>query len=120
MITSIHGRRGRAVKLKSNRYQLAADILIKRNFNSFIWKQCVQDAYTRYRDFHNNESLRERIAKTLHSITIEHPSKSGKLNEIGKIFPDLNKYTLTTTISCMIDDVEAIQSFQTNGSKPIL
>ena len=36
MITSIHTRRGRAVKLKSNWYQLAVDILIKRNFNSFI------------------------------------------------------------------------------------
>ena len=63
---------------------------------------------TRYRDFHNNECPRERIEKPLHSVTIEHSSKSGKLNEIGRIFPDSNKYTLTTTISCMIDDVEAI------------
>ena len=49
---------------------------------------------------------------------MKHPSKSGKLNEVGKIFLDLfdlNKYTLTTMISCMIDDVEAIQSFQNNG-----
>ena len=98
------------------------DILMKRNFDSHIWKQCIQNDSTRYRDFHNNESLRERIAKPLHSVTIEHPSKSWKLNEIGKIFPDLfdlNKYTLTTTISCMIDNVEAIQSFQNNGSKPM-
>ena len=36
MITSIHTRRGRVVKLKSNRYQLVVDILIKRNFNSVI------------------------------------------------------------------------------------
>ena len=115
MITSIHARRGRAVKLKSNRYQLAVDILIKRNFKSFIQKQCDQDDSTKYKDFHKIENLREKIAKPLHSVTIEHPSKSGKLNEIGKIFPDLNKYTLTTTISYMIDDVEAIQSFQNNG-----
>ena len=77
---------------------------------------------TRYKYFYKIKNLREKIAKPLHSVTIEHPSKSGKLNEIGKIFPylfDLNKYTLTTTISCMIDDVEVIQSFQNNGSKPI-
>ena len=57
--------------------------------------------------------MRERIAKLLHSVTIEHLSKLGKLNEVGKIFPDLfdlNKYTLTTVIFCMIDDVDAIQS----------
>ena len=56
------------------------------------------------------------------SVTIKHPSKLGKLNKVGKIFPDLvdlNKYTLTTIISCMIDDVEAIQSFQNNGSEPM-
>ena len=106
MITSIHVRRGRAVKLKSIRCQVAVD-----KFDSCIWRQCIQDYSTRYRDFHNNESPRERIAKPLHSVTIEHLSKSGKLNEIGKIFPDLfdlNKYTLATTISRIIDDVEAI------------
>lgn len=112
MITSIHARRGRAVNLKSTRCQVAID-----KFDSYIWRQCIQDYSTRYGDFHNKESLRERIAKPLHSVTIEHPSKSGKLNEIGKIFPDLNKYTLTPTISYMIDDFEAIQSFQNNGSK---
>ena len=109
MITSIHARRGRVVKLKSHRYELVVDILINRNFNSF-----------RYKDFHKIKNLREKIAKPLHSITIEHPSKSRKLNEVGKIFPDLfdlNKYTLTTTLSCMIDDVETIQSFQNNGYK---
>jgi hypothetical protein len=56
----------------------------------------------------------------LHSVTIEHPSKQGKLNGVGKIFPDLfdlNKYTHITTIHFMIDDVEASQYFQPNGSK---
>ena len=94
IITSIHARRGRAVKLKSTRYRLAIDIWIKRNFNSFIRKQCIQDDSTRYRDFHNNESSRERFARLLHSIIIEHPTKSGKLNEIGKIFLDLNSMLL--------------------------
>ena len=111
MITSIHARRGRAMKLKSNRYQLVVDILIKRKFNSFTQKQCIQDDSTRYKDFHEIKNLREKIVNPLHSITIEHPSKLGKLNEVGKIFPDLfdlNKYTLTTTFPCMIDDVEAI------------
>ena len=45
------------------------------------------------------------------SVTIKHPSKSGKLNEVGKIFPDLvdlNKYNLITTISFIIDGIEAI------------
>jgi hypothetical protein len=122
MITSIHARRGRPINLMSNRYQLAVGILIKRNFNSFIWKQCIQDDSTSYKDFHKIKNLREKIAKPLHFVRIEHSSKSGKLNEVGKIFPelfDLNKYTLTTTISCMIDDVEAIQSFQNNGSEPM-
>jgi len=77
-------------------------------FDSHMWRECIHDYSTRYRDCHNKESPRERIAKPLHFVTIEHPSKSGKLNEIGKIFPYLNKYTLTTTISCMIDDVESI------------
>ena len=120
MIISIHARRGRAVKLKSNRYQLAIDILIKRNFNNFIQKQCIQDDSTRYKDFHNIKNLREKIAKPIHSVTIEHLSKSRKLNEASKIFPDLfylNKYTLTITISCMIDDIEASHFLKTNGSK---
>jgi hypothetical protein len=106
MITSIHARRARVVKLKPIRCQVVVD-----KFDSYIWRQCIQDYSTRYRDFDNKESLRERIAKLLHSVTIEHPTKSGKLNEVGKIFLDLfelNKYTLTTMISYMIDDVEAI------------
>ena len=46
----------------------------------------------------------------LHSMAIEHPSKSGKLNAVGKIFLDLfdlSKYPLITTIHFMIGDVEA-------------
>ena len=111
IITSIHERRGRIVKLKSTRYQLVEDMLMKRNFDNHIWKQCSQDDSSRYRYSHKTTSPREKIAKPLHSTTIEHPSKLAKLNEVGKIFPnmfDLNKYTLTTIISCMIDDVEAI------------
>ena len=98
------------MKLNSNRYQFAVDILIKRNFNSFIRKQCIQDDSTRYRDFHKATSPREKDEMPPHSVTIKHPSKSGKLNEVGKIFPDLvelSEYNLTITISCMIDDVEA-------------
>ena len=94
--------------------------MVVDKFDSYIWRQYIQDYSTRYRDFHNKESPREKTAKLLHSITIEHLPKSGKLNEVGKIFPDLfdlNKYTLTTTISCMIDDVEAIRSFQNNVSE---
>ena len=56
----------------------------------------------------------------LHSMTIEHPSKLGKLNGVGKNFLDLfdlHKYTLITTIQFMIDDVESSQSFQPNGFK---
>jgi hypothetical protein len=60
IITSIHVRRGRAVKFKSTRYQLDFDILIKRNFNSLIWKQCIQDDSTKYRDFHKATSPREK------------------------------------------------------------
>ena len=110
IITSIHERRGRVVKLKSTRHQFTDDILIKRNFNSLIRKQCIQDDSSRYRDFHKSTCLREKIAKPLH------------LNEVGRIFPYLfylNKYTLITTISYMIDEVEASQSFQTNRSKMI-
>ena len=91
-------------------------------FDSHIWRQCIQDCSTRYRDFHNKESPRERIAKPLHSVTIEHPSKSRKLNEVGNIFPYLfylNKYTVITTITCMIDDVESSQCFQTIRYKMI-
>ena len=38
MIFSIHARRGRVVKLKSTRYQLTVDILIKRNFGNHTWQ----------------------------------------------------------------------------------
>ena len=91
---------------------------MKRNLENHLWKQCIQDDITRYRDFHKIENLREKVP--LHSITIEHLSNLGKLNEVGKIFPYLfylNKYTPITIISCIIDDIEASQSFQTNGFK---
>ena len=55
-----------------------------------------------------------------HSVTIKHPSKSRKLNGVGQIFLDLfdlSKYPLITNIHFIIDDVEASQSFQTNGFK---
>ena len=69
-----------------------------------------------------NTSPREKDTILSHSITIKHPSKLGKLNGVGKIFPhlfDLNKYSLITTIHFIIDDVEASQSFQTSGSEMI-
>ena len=56
----------------------------------------------------------------LHSMRIEHPSKLGKLNGVGKIFLvffDMPKYLLITTIDFMIDDVEVSWSFQLNGFK---
>ena len=118
MITSIHTQRGRAVKLKSIRYQLADDILLNINFDSHLWQQCIQVDAIRYKDFHNIKSLREKDAIPPHSVTIEHPWKQGKLNGVSKIFSylfDLNKYTLITTIHFMVDDVEASWYFQTNG-----
>ena len=110
IITSIHTRRGRAVKLKSTRYQLVVDILMERNFDNHIRKQCIQDDSIRYKYFHKATSLRDKDAMPPHSVTIKHPSKSGKLNGVGKIFPDLfdlNKYTLITTIHFIYVDVEA-------------
>ena len=110
IITSIHAWRGRVVKWKFVQYQLTNDILLKRNFDSHLWHQYIQDNAIRHRTFHKNKIPREKIAKPLHSITIEHPSKLGKLNGVGKIFPDLfdlHKYTLITTIHFMVDDVEA-------------
>ena len=53
-------------------------------------------------------------------MTIEHPSKSAKLNGVSKIFLDLfnlSKYPLITTIHFMIDDVEDSQYFKPNGFK---
>ena len=50
-------------------------------------------------------------------MRIEHPSKQGKSNGVGKIFLDLfdpHKYTLITAIYFMVDDVEASQSLQSN------
>ena len=64
--------------------------------------------------------MRQKDAKPLHFITFDHPSRSGKLNGVGKIFLgllDMYKYTLITTIHFMVDDVEASWSFQTNGFK---
>jgi hypothetical protein len=120
IITSIHTRRGRVVKLKSTRYQLDVDILMKRNFDSHIRKQCIQDDSISYKDFHKDTSPRDKDAMPPHSVIIKHPSKSRKLNGASKIFPDLfdlSKYTLITTIHFIIDDVEVSQSLQPIGSK---
>ena len=120
IITSIHARRGRVVKYKSIRYKLVDDILLKRNFDSHLWKQCIKVDAIRHKYFHKATSPREKIAMPLHSVTIEHLSKSAKFNGVGKIFPylfDLNKYTLITTIHFVIDDVEARLYLQTNGFK---
>ena len=108
------------MKLKSARYQLANDISMKRNFDSHLWQQYIQANAIRYKDFHKTKSLREKDAMPLHSVTIEHPYKSWKLNGVGNIFLDLfdlSKYPLITTIHFMVDDVEASKSFQTNGYK---
>ena len=89
IIISIHAQRGRDVKFKSTRYQLVDDILLKRNYDSHLWSKCIQAYVTRYQDFHGTASLRKKDVMPLHSVTIEHPSKQGKLNGVGKIFPDL-------------------------------
>ena len=75
IIISIHTRGGRAVKLKSTQYQLADDILLKRNFDSCILKKCIQAYATKYQDCHKTTSSRKKDAMPLHSMTIEHPSK---------------------------------------------
>ena len=85
-----------------------------RNFENHIWKQCIQANAIKRRAFHKSKSPREKNAKPLHSVTIEHPSKPGKLNGVSKIFlelVDLNMYTLITIIYFMIDDVKASQYF---------
>ena len=120
IITSIHARRGRDVKLNSTRYQLDDGILMKRNFHNHIWQQCIQSSAIRYKYFHKATSSREKDAMPPHSVTIKHPSKSGKLNGASKIFLDLfdlNKYNLITTIHFIIDDVEASQCLQLIRSK---
>jgi hypothetical protein len=89
IITSIHARIGRSVKLMSTRYQMVVDILMKRNFDSQILRQCIQDYSIRYKYLHKATSLREKYAMPPHSVTIKHPSKLGKLNEDGNIFLDL-------------------------------
>ena len=106
------------MKLKSTQYQLADDIFLKRNFDSHLWQQYIQSNAIIYKYFYKTKSTREKDAMYLNSMTIEHPSKSGKLNGVGKIFLyllNLHRYTLITTIHFMIDDVEASQSFQLNG-----
>ena len=98
------------MKLKSDRYQLGEDILRKINFDNHKCKQCSQADAISYKDFHKTKSPREKDAMPLHSLTIEHPSKSGKLTGVGKIFLDLfdmSKYPLIINIHFMVDDVEA-------------
>ena len=90
---------------------------MKRNFDSHLRKKCIQAYATIYKYLHKTTSLKNNDAMPLHSMTIEHPSKQGKLNGVGKIFLDLfnvHKYTLITTIHFMVDDVEASQSLQSN------
>ena len=120
IITSIHARRGRVVKLKFTRNQLDDDILMKRKVYNDIWKQCIQYDAIIYKDFHKTKSPRDKDAMPLHSMIIEHSSKSRKLNGVGKIFLyffKMSKYPLITAIHFMIDDVEASQSFQPIGFK---
>ena len=61
IIISIHAWRGRAMKLKSAWYQLDDDILLKRNFDSHLWKNCIQAYATRYKDCHKTTSLRKKM-----------------------------------------------------------
>ena len=89
IITSIHIWRGWAMKLKFAWYQLVDDILLKRNFDDHLSQQCFQVDAIKYTDFHKTTSPREKYAMPLHSMTFEHPSKSWKLNGVGKIFLDL-------------------------------
>ena len=101
------------MKLKFARYPLDDDILLKRNCDSHLWKEYIQANAIRYKGFSKTISLREKDTMPLRFMTIEHPSKSGKLNGVGKIFLylfDLHKYSLITTIHFMVDDVEASQS----------
>ena len=54
---------------------------------------------------------------SLHSVTIEHPSKQGKLNGVGKILRYLfkpHKYIIIATIYFMIEDIESSHSLQSN------
>ena len=98
------------MKLESARYQLVDDILLKKNYHSHLWSKCIPVDVTRYQDFHRTTSLMKKDAMPLHSVTIKHPSKQGKLNGVGKIFPyffEPHKYTLITTIYSMVDDVHA-------------
>ena len=80
-------------------------------------KKCIQSHVTKYKYFHRTTSLRKKDVVPLYSVTIEHPSKQGKLNGVGNIFLYLfvpHKYTLITTIYFMVDDVEASESLQSN------
>jgi len=56
------------VKLKFARYQLDDDILLKRNFDSHLWKQYIQSNSIRYKDFHKTKSPREKDAMPMFSI----------------------------------------------------
>ena len=82
-------KKRKSCETEDTRHQLANDILQKRNFDNHIWKQCIQVDAISYKEFHKTTSPREKDAKPLHSVTFEHPSKSGKLNGVGKIFLDL-------------------------------
>ena len=75
IIISIHAQGGRPVKLKSTRYQLVDDILLKRNCDNQLWPKFIQSYVTRYQDFHRTTSLRNKYVMPLHSVTIEHTSK---------------------------------------------
>ena len=117
IMISIHARTWRVVKLKYAWYQLVDDILLKRNYDNHLWPKCIQAYVTRCHYCHKSISLSKKDAMPLHYVTIEHPSKQGKLNRVGKIFPDLfelHKYTLITAIFFMGNDVEASKSFQSN------
>ena len=108
------------MKLKYARYQLVDDILLKINFDRHLWKQCVHAYVIRYMYGHKTKSSREKELIPLYSMTIEHPSKIGKLNGVYKIILDLfnlSKNPLITTIHFMIDNFEASRYFQPNVFK---
>ena len=73
IITLIHAIRGRVVKLKSTRYQLVVDILMKRNFDSHIRKQ--QDDLISYQEFHKVTSSRKNNTMSQHLMKIKHPNQ---------------------------------------------
>lgn len=103
IIILVHARKGRALKMKSDRCQFTHDILLIRSYDTHLFRRQA---------YQINMSTKNKHVFPVQTATIKHPLIQGKLTVFGKIIPNLlkmHKYILTDSTYLIMNDYDAIQ-----------